>query len=138
MYKRFLIAHIKKLATKYGVITLLGPRQSGKTTLVKAAFPNKPYVNLEDFDNRSLAILDPKSFMQNYPNGAILDEIQRTPDLLSYIQVKVDETDRKGMFIITGSHQAKLYSAVSQSLAGRTSILKLFPLSLARDERGKY
>lgn len=130
MYKRLLLSYIQKLATKYGVITLLGPRQSGKTTLVKAAFPNKPYVNLEDLDSRSLATLDPKSFIQTYPDGAILDEIQRTPDLLSCIQVKVDEVDHKGMFIITGSHQAKLHSAISQSLAGRTAILKLFPLSL--------
>ena len=85
---------------------------------------------MEDFDNRSLATLDPKSFMQKYPEGAILDEVQRTPDLLSYIQVLVDELDPKGMFILTGSHQADLNSAISQSLAGRTSLLKLLPLSL--------
>ncbi|MBS0606564.1 MAG: ATP-binding protein [Parachlamydiales bacterium] len=130
MFKRQLTPYIQQLASKYPVVTLLGPRQSGKTTLVKAAFPQKPYVNMEDADNRSLASLDPKSFMQKYPNGAILDEVQRTPHLLSYIQVRVDEVQQNGMFILTGSHQAELHSAVSQSLAGRTSLLRLLPLSL--------
>ncbi|MEI6243217.1 MAG: AAA family ATPase, partial [Chlamydiota bacterium] len=137
MFKRLLTAHIQQLATKYPVVTLVGPRQSGKTTLVQAAFPNKPYVNMEDSDNRSLATLDPKSFMETYPNGAILDEVQRTPNLLSYIQVRVDKVDKKGMFILTGSHQAELHSAVSQSLAGRTSILRLFPLCLQEIRNAK-
>jgi len=130
VFNRQLTAYIQGLAKKYPVITLLGPRQSGKTTLVKAAFPNKPYVNMEDAENRALATLDPKSFMKTYADGAILDEIQRTPHLLSYIQVCVDEADRKDMFILTGSHQATLHSAVSQSLAGRTALLRLLPLSL--------
>ena len=130
MFDRLLMPYIQELATKYSVVTVLGPRQSGKTTLVRAAFPEKPYINMEDYDNRSLATLDPKSFMLKYPNGAILDEVQRTPDLLSYIQVRVDEVDQKGMFILIGSHQAALHHAVSQSLAGRTSILRLLPLSL--------
>jgi predicted AAA+ superfamily ATPase len=130
MFKRSLSTYIQHLANKYSVVTLVGPRQSGKTTLVKAAFPHKPYVNMEDSDNRALATLDPKSFMENYPDGAILDEIQRTPNLLSHIQVKVDEKDKKGLFILIGSHQAELHHAISQSLAGRTSILKLLPLSL--------
>ncbi len=130
MFKRTLTTHLQKLAKKYPVVTLLGPRQSGKTTLVKAAFPDKPYVNMEDAENRSLATLDPKSFMQAYPGGAILDEVQRVPHLLSYIQVRVDESEQKGMFILTGSHQAQLHSAVSQSLAGRTSLLRLLPMSL--------
>lgn len=130
MFKRFLTPYIQRLATKYPVVTLLGPRQSGKTTLVRATFPEKRYVNMEDADNRELATLDPKSFMQKYPQGAIFDEVQRTPHLLSYIQVQVDEAGQNGMFILTGSHQAELHSAVSQSLAGRTSLLRLFPLSL--------
>ncbi len=130
MYKRLMINALKLLSKKYPVITLLGPRQAGKTTLVRYAFPEKPYVNLEDADNRALANEDPKSFMEAYPEGAIFDEVQRTPHLLSYIQVRVDEKDIKGMYILTGSHQAALHSAVSQSLAGRTSILKLLPLSL--------
>lgn len=130
MFKRSLTPYLQELAKKYSVVTLLGPRQSGKTTLVRAAFPEKPYVNMEDAENRSLATLDAKSFMQKYPKGAILDEVQRTPHLLSYIQVIVDEKDQKGMFILTGSHQAELHSAISQSLAGRTSLLRLLPLSL--------
>ncbi len=87
MFKRTLTPYIQELATKYPVVTLLGPRQSGKTTLVRAAFPHKSYVNLEDPEKRALATLDPKSFMQQYPEGAIFDEVQRTPHLLSYIQV---------------------------------------------------
>src|SRR3989344_1922918 len=136
MFKRSLTSYLQRLATKYPVITLLGPRQSGKTTLVRATFPKKPYVNMEDADNRALATLDPKSFLQNYPKGAILDEVQRTPHLLSSIQVIVDEADQKGMFILTGSHQAELHSAVAQSLAGRTSLLRLLPLSVAELKDG--
>lgn len=137
MYRRILTPYIQELAKKYPVVTLLGPRQSGKTTLVKLAFPGTPYVNMEDAENRALATLDPKRFMQNYPEGAILDEVQRTPHLLSYIQVRVDEVDRKGMFILIGSHQAELHSAVSQSLAGRTTLLKLLPLSLREMREAK-
>lgn len=130
MFERFLSPYIQRLAKKYPVITLMGPRQSGKTTLVKAAFPHKPYVNMEDIENRSLATVDPKSFMERFPEGAIFDEIQKTPHLLSYIQLIVDASDKKGLFILTGSHQAELHGAVSQSLAGRTSLLRLLPLSL--------
>lgn len=130
MFGRALSIHIQELAKKYPVVTVLGPRQSGKTTLVKAVFKDKPYVNMEDAQSRSLATLDPKSFMDSYPDGAILDEVQRVPHLLSYIQVRVDEAEQKGMYILTGSHQAELHSAVAQSLAGRTSLLKLLPLSL--------
>lgn len=130
MFKRSLTPYIQELAKKYPVVTLLGPRQSGKTTLVRSAFPKKPYVNMEDMGNRELATLDPRSFMQAYPDGAILDEVQRTPHLLSYIQVHVDEVKQNGMFILTGNHQAELHSAVSQSLAGRTSLLRLLPLSM--------
>ena len=131
MFNRSLMPYIQQIAKKYPIVTLLGPRQSGKTTLVRAAFPHKTYVNMEDAENRALAALDPKAFMQRYPEGAIFDEVQRTPHLLSYIQVRVDELDQKGMFILTGSHQAELHSAVAQSLAGRTSILRLLPLSLS-------
>lgn len=92
---------------------------------------------MEDPENRALATLDPRNFMQVYSEGAVLDEVQRTPHLLSYVQVRVDEADRKGMFILTGSHQAELHSAVSQSLAGRTSILRLLPLSLQEIRHAK-
>lgn len=120
--------------SKFPVVTLLGPRQAGKTTLVRLAFPNMSYVNLEDAENRSFATEDPKGFIETYPNGAIFDEVQRVPHLLSYIQVKVDEKGKNGMYVLTGSHQAALHSAVSQSLAGRTSLLKLLPLSLQEIE----
>ena len=130
MYNRFLTSQVQFFATKYPIVTVLGPRQSGKTTLVKKAFHHLPYVNLENIENRLLAKNDPNSFIAKYPNGAVFDEIQRVPELLSSIQVKVDEDERKGLFILTGSHQLDLHSAISQSLAGRTSILKLLPLSL--------
>ena len=130
MLKRKLQPHIQKLAKKYPIVTILGPRQSGKTTLARTAFPDKPYVNMEDAENRALATSDPKSFLQAYPDGAVLDEVQRVPHLLSYLQVLVDEQDRKGMFILTGSHQVDLHAAITQSLAGRTVIVRLLPLSL--------
>jgi uncharacterized protein len=110
---------------------MTGPRQSGKTTLVRATFPQKAYANLEQLEARTLAITDPRAFLSHYPNGAILDEIQRAPDLLSDIQVIVDEREEKGLFILTGSHQFELHQTVTQSLAGRTALLSLFPLSLA-------
>ncbi|HEX4839730.1 MAG TPA: AAA family ATPase, partial [Rhabdochlamydiaceae bacterium] len=130
MIHREILEELQELVRSYPVVTIIGPRQSGKTTLVKFAFPNKPYVNLENPDIRNLAEIDPRSFLEQYPNGAILDEIQRVPILLSYIQTIVDETDQKGMFILTGSHQLELHEAISQSLAGRTALLSLLPLSL--------
>lgn len=122
---------IKDLAQKYPIVTLLGPRQSGKTTLVKDAFPNKPYINLESPDLQAIARADPRGFLKQYSNGAILDEIQRIPELLSYIQVMIDAREDKGLFILTGSHQFKLQQAITQSLAGRTAILTLLPMSLS-------
>ncbi|MGE3953728.1 MAG: ATP-binding protein [Parachlamydiales bacterium] len=112
------------------MVTITGPRQSGKTTLVRKVFPDKRYVNLEMPEERELAERDPQAFLERYPNGAILDEIQRVPQLLSYIQVIVDEKEAKGMFILTGSHQLALHAAVAQSLAGRTALLSLLPMSL--------
>ena len=122
------------IATKYPVVTITGPRQSGKTTLVKTVFAEKPYVNLERPDIRSFALEDPIGFLQQYPDGGVLDEIQRTPDLLSYIQTIVDETKRPGLFILTGSRQFELMNRISQSLAGRTSLLKLLPFSIEEME----
>jgi predicted AAA+ superfamily ATPase len=130
MYDRSLAFELESLSSQYPVITVMGPRQSGKTTLVRHVFPKKPYVNLESLDIQENARLDPRSFLGQYPDGAILDEIQRVPTLLSYIQVIVDERDQKGMFILTGSHQLELHQAVSQSLAGRTALLNLLPMSL--------
>jgi predicted AAA+ superfamily ATPase len=130
MYKRSLTSELEEAAKGYPVVTLMGPRQSGKTTLVRQTFPNKPYVNLEALDMQEMALADPRRFLANYPEGAILDEIQRAPALLSYIQVIVDAQDQKGMFILTGSHQMDLHEQVAQSLAGRTALLYLLPLSL--------
>ncbi len=130
MYKRQIEDELKSLARDYPVVTVTGPRQSGKTTLVRLVFPDKSYTNLEDLDTRNLAKLDPRSFLEQFPKGAIIDEIQRVPELLSYIQTVVDNTDEKGMFILTGSHQLELNQAITQSLAGRTALLTLLPLSL--------
>lgn len=134
MVRRALARQLFEAAKQYPVVTVLGPRQSGKTTLLRMAFPKKPYYSLEDPDVRLAAEADPRGFLGQSPDGAILDEVQRVPDLLSYIQGIVDEGNRPGMFILTGSHQPKLHEArgdagISQSLAGRTAMLTLWPLS---------
>lgn len=120
-----------QLAKDYPVVTITGPRQSGKTTLVREVFSEMAYINLERPDTRELVEYDPLGFLEQYPNGIILDEIQRLPNLLSYIQTIVDESKQKGQFILTGSHQLELQAAVSQSLAGRTALLNLLPLSIS-------
>lgn len=130
MFNRNLYQELTDTAKQYPVIGLVGPRQSGKTTLVKQVFHNKPYANLEKPDIRLLAEEDPERFLAKYPDGVILDEIQRAPKLLSYIQVIVDEKKQNGQFIITGSHQLELHEAISQSLAGRIGLLHLYPLTL--------
>ena len=117
-------------AAKYPVLTITGPRQSGKTTLCKKVFAHKPYANLESPDIRQFAIDDPRGFLAQYPDGAILDEIQRAPDLASYLQPMVDEDHREGLFILTGSQQFEVSNAINQSLAGRTALLKLLPFSI--------
>ena len=119
------------LSAKYPVITITGPRQSGKTTLCRKVFDHKPYANLEAPDIRQFAMDDPRGFLAQYPDGAILDEIQRAPDLVSYIQPMVDEDQRDGLFILTGSQQFEVSNTISQSLAGRTALLKLLPFTLA-------
>ncbi|MHB8135963.1 MAG: ATP-binding protein [Anaerolineaceae bacterium] len=129
MIERTLTSKMLLLAEKFQVITLTGPRQSGKTTLVKAAFPSLPYVSLEDPDIRQFALSDPRGFLSNYPVGAILDEIQNTPELFSYIQGLVDG-DRQIRFILTGSSNFLLMEKISQTLAGRTAVLNLLPFSL--------
>jgi len=112
----------------------VGPRQSGKTTLVRYLFGNKPYVSLENPDSRRFAIEDPRGFLGQYPDGAVLDEIQRTPDLFSYLQQRLDENPAPGQFILTGSNNLLLQESISQSLAGRIAYLFLLPLSI--DEIG--
>lgn len=116
---------------QYPVVTVTGPRQSGKTTLCRSTFPNLKYVNLEAPDQRQFAESDPRGFLARLDGGAILDEIQRIPDLLSYLQVLVDEEGRNGQFVLTGSEQFELSRSISQSLAGRTALFRLLPFSLA-------
>ncbi|TLU81515.1 MAG: ATP-binding protein [Chlorobium sp.] len=131
MIARHLISTLQRRASQYPVVTLTGPRQSGKTTLCRTAFPEKPYSNLERPDIRNFAQQDPAGYLAQFPKGAILDEVQRVPELLSWIQVRVDEHNTAGEFILTGSHQFELNRHISQSLAGRTALLKLLPLSVA-------
>ena len=119
----------------YPVVTVVGPRQAGKTTLVQHTYPQYRYVNLELPDYRQLAIEDPHSFLKRFETPVIIDEIQRVPELLSYIQVHVDEhRSLRGGYILTGRQHLEMRAAVSQSLAGRTAILKLLPLSIAELE----
>ncbi len=121
----------ERLAAQYPVVTLTGPRQSGKTTLAKAVFPTKPYVTLEDPDTRRFALEDPRGLLAGLRGGAILDEIQRAPELTSYLQGVVDADPAPGRFVLTGSQQFALMRGVTQSLAGRTAILRLLPFTAA-------
>ena len=139
MIPRKLKKKIQGAAKSYPVIALTGPRQSGKTTLVKEIFGKKyKYVNLEDIDNREYALSDPRRFLEEYRGGVIIDEAQNAPDLFSYIQVIVDENNRPGEFILTGSQNFLLYEKISQSLAGRVAIFSLLPLSLHELKKTKY
>lgn len=120
-----------RVCHEYPVVTITGPRQSGKTSLARHCCPGHGYANLESPEIRNLARSDPKAFFSAYPAPVIIDEIQRVPELVSYIQVLADATSARGQYILTGSHQLNLAAAVSQSLAGRTALLRLLPLSLA-------
>ncbi|NMD85306.1 ATP-binding protein [Victivallis vadensis] len=131
MIQREIQQQLLKLAAMYPVVTITGPRQSGKTTLAKMTFPQYRYVSLENFDIRQMAEADPRGFLKSYAPPVIFDEIQRVPKLLSFIQTAVDEDKSYGQYILTGSHQPALGAGVSQSLAGRTGILQLLPLSIS-------
>jgi len=135
MIKREASRKILQYAKQYPVVTITGPRQSGKTTLCKMLFPDISYVNMESIDERNFASADPKGFLARFPDGVVIDEIQRVPDLLSYIQVDVDEKKQPGRYIVTGSQNFELLNTISQSLAGRTAIVKLLPLSLSEIRR---
>jgi predicted AAA+ superfamily ATPase len=129
MIQRTLAVKLKKAAKQYPIITLTGPRQSGKSTLVKMVFPDYEYVSLENPDHRQFSLDDPRGFIGKFQDKVILDEIQRAPDLFSYIQTIVDEQDQPGQFILTGSQNFLLLEKISQSLAGRTAIYHLMPFS---------
>ncbi len=130
--ERKIAPRLKKLSVQFPVLGILGPRQSGKTTLARALFPHHKYINLEELDMRRFAAEDPRRFLKSLEEGpgAILDEIQRVPDLLSYIQVHVDEWQKPGFFILTGSENILLNHHISQTLAGRIALITLLPLSL--------
>lgn len=130
MIRRTITDFLRKTFSHYPVVTITGPRQSGKTTLCRKTFPEKPYVNLESPETRERALLDPVGFLKQFGEGAILDEIQRAPQLVSYLQVLVDELGKNSLFILTGSQQLEVTQAITQSLAGRTAILRLLPFSL--------
>ena len=132
---RLLRGPLRRLARRHPVVTMTGPRQSGKSTLCRAAFPDKPYVSLEPPDQRDLARHDPRAFLARYPRGVVIDEVQRAPELLSYVQERVDRDLRPGQYILTGSQQLGLIEAVTQTLAGRTALLQLLPLNLTELRR---
>ncbi len=135
MIRRDITQELLRSAAEYPVVTILGPRQSGKTTLTRMTFPEMPYFSLEDPDIRMAAEADPRGFLAAMEKGGILDEVQRLPVLLSYIQGMVDKAKKRGGFILTGSHQPQLHEAISQSLAGRTAMLALWPFSLREIRR---
>ena len=135
MIERDISPLLIKLFKQYPFVTVTGPRQSGKTTLCRETFPHLRYINLEIPEQREFARSDPNRFLSELEGGAILDEIQRVPDLLSYLQVLADEKGRNSLFVLTGSENFKLSEAVSQSLAGRTALLQLLPFSLAERQQ---
>lgn len=131
MIARQIAEELAATAREFPVVTIVGPRQAGKTTLARMHFPDYAYANLEDPEVRSLATNDPNAFFSQFSAPLIIDEIQRVPELLSHIQIRADNAERRGQYILTGSHQTHLHEAVTQSLAGRTAILRLLPLSIS-------
>jgi len=129
--RRDITPELESLAAQFPVVTILGPRQSGKTTLARAVFPKHEYLNLELPALRLAAQRDAVGFFKTHPAPVIIDEVQHVPELLSYVQVLADAQKRKGRFILTGSHQPRLAAGISQSLAGRTGLLRLLPFSIA-------
>lgn len=131
MFKRSIAIIVERFAQIYPVIGIIGPRQSGKTTLAQTLFPHFPYVSLENLDIRLQAKNDPRAFLARYKDGAIFDEVQNVSELLSYLQQVVDESSQKGRYVVTGSQNFALSEQISQSLSGRIGMLTLLPLSLA-------
>jgi len=130
MIKRNIETTILALLKGFPIITINGPRQSGKTTLARSIFTNKPYLSLEEPDVRQIALDDPRAFLGRLHDGAVLDEVHRAPELLSYLQTLVDSDGRMGLFLLTGSQQFGLMSGITQSLAGRTAFIELLPFSI--------
>ncbi|MCP4715666.1 MAG: ATP-binding protein [Deltaproteobacteria bacterium] len=130
MIPRNIAFHIKKYAREYPLVALVGPRQSGKTTLVRHLFPGHTYLSLENIDLRHRAQNDPRGFLADYNGPVIIDEAQRVPDLFSYLQEQVDMQDIPGRYVLTGSQQFLLMEKISQSLAGRIVTFKLMPFSV--------
>jgi len=128
---------LKQLASKFRVVAVVGPRQSGKTTICRKTFPRKPYVSLENPDIAEFATEDPNGFLKQFKNGAILDEVQKLPHLFSYIQQIVDEIDKPGFFILSGSNNFLMQQSISQTLAGRVAYLHLLPCSLKELKKAK-
>lgn len=136
MIERALKTKLLELSGKYPIVTLTGPRQSGKSTLLRHTFPHYNYVSLEDPDMRLFATDDPRGFLATYPDKTIIDEAQRVPALFSYLQTHTDRAGREGMYLLAGSHNFLLMESISQSLAGRTAVLKLLPFSHAEMQAG--
>jgi uncharacterized protein len=135
MVNRIIAGRLNDLAAQFKAIAIVGPRQSGKTTLTRLVFKDKPYASLENPDTRQFALEDPRGFLAQFPDGAVLDEAQRTPALFSYLQQILDEDDRTGKFILTGSNNFLLQESISQSLAGRIAYVYLLPFSIAEIEQ---
>ena len=127
--ERDLAARLERAARSWPCVTLTGPRQSGKTTLCRTVFTRHRYASLEAVDVRAFASEDPRGFLAQFPEGAVIDEIQRVPDLLSYLQGLIDAEPQPGRWILTGSQNLALLDSVSQSLAGRTAVMHLLPLA---------
>lgn len=137
MIERMIKAKLLKLISQYPIVTLTGPRQSGKSTLLRTSFPDYQYVSLEDPDMRLFASEDPRGFLTTYPDKTIIDEVQRVPDLFSYLQTHVDKKNKEGMYLLAGSHNFLLMESINQSLAGRTAILRLLPFSHKEMKAGR-
>lgn len=129
MIHRQLTDKLISLSTQFPIVTVTGPRQSGKSTLLRHEFPDYRYVSLEDIDMREFAVEDPRGFLKSYDNHVIIDEAERVPSLFSYLQTHVDKADATGMYILAGSQNFLLMETIDQTLAGRTAILKLLPFS---------
>jgi len=137
MIQRIAKDKLKDLASKFKAVAVTGARQTGKTTLVKQVFKGKPYLSLENPETRNFALEDPRGFLASYPHGAILDEVQRVPELFSYLQEILDNSKTKGLFILSGSNNFLLQQSISQTLAGRVGYINLLPFSIEELKNAK-